>query len=349
MAVPARPLVTIVPLLGPLHMRMPQYNSLSVLRSVQAFDPGALALAPLGPGALDDPGWQDCAEVALPHTVVPWARRADVRLAEVGAEIEDDSAQADFRRYLESFEGGRDVLVRLEAEERPVRELLARPLTLNAVLDALLPAVRTFQERRAEAFGEGPGTGWQAERARRTAEAVLALEAERVALLAGADDVPSLEDALANDAELVRPPTPPADDGVRRRSLLDYAMRAEAADPAALLVQLEEVGTPEARYLQANLLLQLGEADDALEVLELASTMDFAEPYYLPGFLLSRLGQLYDLGGRRAAALRAYRGVRALDYAPPEALAAAEAGMQRPFAMAGQQDREAESTEPEAP
>jgi hypothetical protein len=61
--------------------------------------------------------------------------------------------------------------------------------------------------------------------------------------------------------------------------------------------------------------------------------MDFVEPYYLPGFLLSRLGQLYDLAGRRDAALRAYRGVRALGYAPVEALAAAEDGLQRPFAL----------------
>jgi len=348
MAASTRPVVTIVPLLGPLHMRMPQYNAVSVLRSVQAFEPDAVALAPLTPGALERPDWQDCAEMVLPHTVVPWARRAGLRLAEVGAEVEDAAAEEDFRRYLETFEGGRGLLSDMDAEERPVRELLSRPLTLDAVVDELLPAVRRFQERRAEAFGEGPGTAWQAERARRMAGAVLALGAGRVALLAGADDAPSLEDALATEAELVRPPAPAADDGVRRRTLLDYAMAAEPADADALLAQLEDVATPEARYLQANLLLQRGEAGDALEVLERASSTDFVEPYYLPGFLLSRLGQLYDLEGRRDAALRAYRGVRALSYAPPEALAAAEAGLERPFALSGAESAEAESAGPDA-
>lgn len=337
MPAPARPVITIVPLLGPLHMRMPQYNVVSVLRSVQAFEPEALALAPLTPGALRDPAWQDGPEVALPHTVVPWARRAGLPLLEIGAAARDAAAEGDLRRYLETFEGGKGLLARLDAEERPVRELLARPLTLEAVLDELLPAVRHFQERRAAALGEGPGTGWQAERAQSMAEAVVTQAAGRVAVLAGADDVPSLEDALAGAAEVVRPPVPAVDDAVRRRSLLDYAMRAEAADPDALLVQLEEVATPEARYLQANLLLQRGEAEEALEVLERASTEDFVEPYYLPGFLLSRLGQLYDLQGRRDAALRAYRGVRALSYAPAEALAAAASGLASPFRLTAAQ------------
>ena len=340
MTAPRRPVVAIIPLLGPLHVRMPQYNAVSVLRTVQAFGPEALALAPLAPGALEDPAWQDGPEVALPHTVVPWARRAGLPIAEVGAVVEDAAAEEDFRRYLEGYGGGKGLLAQVDAEERPVRELLARPLTLDSVLDELLPAIRHFQERRAEALGEGPGTGWQAERARRMADAVLAQGAARVAVLAGADDVPALGDALAGAAELVRPATPAVDDGVRRRSLLDFAMRAEAADPDALLAQLEQVGTPEAHYLQANLLLQQGEAGEALKVLEHASTLDFVEPYYLPGFLLSRLGQLYDLEGRRDAALRAYRGVRALSYAPPEALAAAEAGLQRPFALAGAERQE---------
>jgi len=325
--------VTIVPLLGPLHLRLPQYNAVSVLRSVEAFEPTVLALAPLAPGALAEPGWQDCLELPLPHTVVPWARRSGTPLVEVGGHTDDEGAEGDFRRYLQSFEGGRALLASVDAEERPIGELLTRPLTLDSVLDELLPAVERFQQRRRETFGEGPGTGWQEQRARAMAAAVLALEGERVAVLAGVDDVPSLSVELAGRVTLRRPPGPPVDNAVRRRSLLDYAMRGEAPDPAALLGQLQEIDEPEARYLEANLLLQVGEAQEALEVLEHASTMDFVEPYYLPGFLLSRLGQLYDLAGRRDAALRAYRGVRALGYAPGEALAAAEAGLQRPFTL----------------
>lgn len=325
--------VTVIPLLGPLHLRLPQYNALSVLRSVEAFEPSVVALAPLAPGSLANPAWQDCMELPLPHTVVPWARRTGTPLAEVGSRPDDEGAEHEFRSYLQTYEGGRALLATVDAEERPVRELLERSLTLDSVLDELLPAVEHFQRRRREVFGEGPGTGWQEQRAARTAEAVLALDGARVAVLVGADDVPALQAALAGRARLERPPRPVVDDAVKRRSLLDYAMRSEAPDPQALLGQLQEIDEPEARYLEANLLLQVGEIQEALEVLEHTSTLDFVEPYYLPGFLLSRLGQLYDLAGRRDAALRAYRGVRALGYAPAEAVSAAEAGLERPFTL----------------
>ncbi len=331
----SRKAVTIVPLLGPLHVRLPQYNAVSVLRSVQAFHPSVVALAPLSEGELQIPSWQECAELPLPHTVVPWARRTGTPLAEIGAPPPDENAEADFRRYLETFDGGRAVLASVDADERPIRDLLDRPLTLDSVLDELVPAVGRFQERRRDAFGEGPGTGFQEQRATRMAEAVLRLEGERVAVLASVDDLPSLLAGLKGRAELVRPPSPPVDDAVRRRSLLDYAMRGEASDPDALLAQLQEIDGPEARYLEANVLLQSGEEGAALEVLEQASTLDFVEPYYLPGFLLTRLGQLYDLAGRRDAALRAYRGVRALSFAPSEALVTAEAGLEEPFALSG--------------
>ncbi len=332
MPAPHRRTATVVPLLGPLHVRLPQYNAVSVLRTVQAFGPSVLALAPLEPGALDHPSWQEVPHTPLPHTVVPWARRADVRLAEVGVAVEDAAAERDFHTYLQSYDGGRALLAELDGAEAPVRTLLERPLGLDAVLDELVPAVRHFQERRREAFGDGPGTGWQDRRARRLAERIAELPGERIAVLAGVDDVPSLTDALAGSFTLERPPTPAVDDAVRRRGLLDYAMRAEAPEPEALLRQLRDVDHPEARYLEANLLLQAGEAGEALAVLEQVSSRDFVEPYYLPGFLLARLGQLYDLLGRRDAALRAYRGVRALSYAPAEARAAAVDGLERPFA-----------------
>lgn len=327
--------VTVVPLLGPLHVTLPQYNAVSVLHVVQSFRPEALALAPLTPGALADPGWQDSLELPLPHTVVPWARSQGLPAFEVGVEPHDLEAEEDFRRYLGSFEGGRALMASVDAEERPVRQLLDRPLTLERVLDELVPAVERFQHHRRETLGEGPGTGWQEERGRRIADAVCGLQAQRVAVLAGVDDVPSLLTALEGRVRLRRPPLPGVDDAVRRRSLFDYAMRGEASDPEALLGQLQQLDEPEARYLEANLLLQAGEAQEALEVLEQASTQDFVEPYYLPGFLLSRLGQLYDLAGRRDAALRAYRGVRALSFAPEEARSAAEAGLERPFTLAG--------------
>lgn len=334
MAASPRPAVTLVPLLGPLHLRLPHYNAVSVLRTVQTFEPTLVALAPLEPGALADPGWQDVLHTPLPHTVVPWARRTGVPVAEVGAAPEDERAERDFRAYLQSYDGGRALLAEVDAEEAPVRALLERPLELATILDELVPAVRRAQQRRREAFGEGPGTGWQEQRSRRIAATVAEFEAPRIVVLAGIDDIPSLTDALESEVELQRPPLPAVDDEVQHRGLLDYAMRAETPDPEALLDRLRPIDSPEARYLEANLLLQTGAPDEALTVMEQVSTQDFVEPYYLPGFLLARLGQLYDLAGRRDAALRAYRGVRALSYAPGEALVAAEAGLERPFSLA---------------
>jgi tetratricopeptide (TPR) repeat protein len=100
-----------------------------------------------------------------------------------------------------------------------------------------------------------------------------------------------------------------------------------------LLAQLRQLQWPEARYHEANLLLANGHLVEALEILEKASQGNFTEPYYLPGYLLARLGQLYDLKGERKAALRCYKGVRALSYAPLEALAEATKGLERPFEL----------------
>ncbi|MEJ2292384.1 MAG: hypothetical protein P8Y05_11810 [Deinococcales bacterium] len=106
MSDPSPKAVTVVPLLGPLHVRLPQYNAVSVLRSVQAFRPSVVALAPLTQGQLQNPAWQECAELPLPHTVVPWARRTGIPLAEIGATPEDESAEADFRRAPASRSSG---------------------------------------------------------------------------------------------------------------------------------------------------------------------------------------------------------------------------------------------------
>jgi hypothetical protein len=72
-------------------------------------------------------------------------------------------------------------------------------------------------------------------------------------------------------------------------------------------------------------------ASEALETLEGAVGGDFSAPYFLPGYLLARLGQLRDLAGEREGAVRAYRGVLALDWVPTEAREAAQAGLETPF------------------
>ena len=214
-----------------------------------------------------------------------------------------------------------------------MHELLSQPLTAERVHDELIPALAAHQDAREGALGDGPGTLWLRERMTRVAQRVAALPAGRVAVVAGLDDAAALTRALEAHPDLAPEPAPrpSADDAVRRRAFLDYAMLGDVEDVPSVVRELRAIGTPEARYHEANLLLARGRREEALATLEAASTGDFGEPYFLPGFLLSRLGQLYDLAGRRDAARRAYRGALALSYAPPEALAAAEAGLAAPF------------------
>lgn len=322
-----------IPLLGPLHLRYPAYNAVVVRDLARAARPDALALAPLAPGALEEPAWQDTPEIALPLAVVPWARRAGLPLHPVGEPSPDPTASADARRYLAAYGAARASLAELDAVLAPLEELLAQPLTPERVRDELLPLLRRHHELRLERLEDGPLTDWSAQRGERVAERVLALPAERLVLLAEAEQVPALEAALEGRAELEPPPPVPPGDEARRRATLDWAFLGDAPDPAGLLARLRELDGAEARYHEASLLLAHGHAAEALERLEAASRGDFAEPYFLPGYLLARLGQLYDLDGRRDAALRAYRGALALDWAPAEARATARDGLERPFRL----------------
>ena len=335
--------VTVVPLVGPFHTRFPLYNVVHVRELLRASEPDAVALATLPPGALADPGWQHTSEIALPHAVVPWSRQRGVRLETVGSlaglpgEPGEEGDEAEFVRYLEEFEAGRAHLRQVRAALAPVEELLRRPLDLGLILSQLVPALAAYDEARRAAYGEGPGTGWQAARAERVAERVVALEVSHVAVLVGVDDFSAVSAALSEHLTASELPTRLHLEGAaaaeaRQRSLLDVAMHGQADDPAALLQQLRELGTPEARYHQANILLAHGHAAEALEALTEVASGDFQAPYYLPGFVLARLGQLQDLAGERRAAQRAYRGVLALDFAPAEALDAARAGLEAPFA-----------------
>lgn len=339
--------VVVVPLVGPFHTRFPRYNAFDVRDAIRAVGTPALALAPVAPGALQDPAWQATDEIALPLAVVPWARRAGVAVYEVGCPIGGAGAPGaagapeaaeDARRFEEVLgraESGQEHLRKVRAAQAPVEELLATPLGHARVRDELVPAVAAYQRTRAELFGEGPGTGWLAARAKVMAERVLALPHERVALLAAVDELPALEDALAGRVTLERlEATPEPSQEARDRALLDHAMQGAAEEPGSLLGALRRLGTPEATYLEANVLLEHDHPAEALEALERAMRSDFQEPYYLPGFVLARLGQVYDMAGRRDDALRAYRGVLALGYAPPEAVDVARSGLTQPFGAA---------------
>lgn len=351
--------LTVVPLVGPFHTRWPRYNVVHVREAVKAFKPDLVALASLAGGALDeqfDPLWQDTDEVALPHTVVPWAKRAGVRLLAVGLaglgssfafdgsaaagsrdpyDPGDPGAEADLLRFLQQYEDGRARLAAVEAALEPVRRLLAQALGPERIRSELLPAIAAQQAERRRLLDHGPGDGWLDERAALVASRALAAGGERIALLAGVDQVPALERVLADHVELLDAPRPDAGEEGRQRALLDVAMRGEVDDVAALLDSLGRLDVAEARYHEANLLLANNHPAEALERLEALLRLEFHEPYFLPGFALARLGQLYDLAGRRREAVRSYRGVLALSYSPAAARRAAESGLAEEFSLSG--------------
>ncbi len=320
---------TLLPLLGAWHLRYPAYNAESVLEIVRATDPEVLVLAPLPPGMVTDPRRQETPEIVLPLSVVPWARRRGVRLLGGVTPSPDPDAEADFRRYTALYAPTRDLLAALDAQLRPLDELLPQPLTLPRVWAEVVPLLAAYQHEREAAFGDGPGTDWWRERICELAERIRALPETRVTVLASAEQVPFLREALGEG--LQTPHEAPTNDRVRERALLDVAFRGDAADPGRLITQLRELPGAEARFHEANLLLTHGHLAEALEVLEGAVRDDFSAPYYLPGYLLTRLGQLRDLTGDRAGAVRAYRGVLAFDWVPPDAKEAAQTGLTVPF------------------
>jgi hypothetical protein len=320
----------LLPLMGALHLRYPRYNAETLVGLLDAFRPDALALTPLPGDALSDPAWQDTDEIALPLSVVPWALRRGVPVYGVLEPSPDASAQADFRRYAAEYPQLGQAWREAEAHLTPLADLLAEPLELPRVASEVLPLLRAHQEAREATFGDGPATDWLRARAEVMARRIRELPHARVAVLSSAEHLPFLTDALG-EAE-VPVDAPPPTEAERARSLLDVAFRGEAQDPGRLLAALREIDHPEARYHEANLLLAHDHPAEALAVLEAASQGDFSRPYFLPGFLLARLGQLYDLAGRRDAARRAYLGVLALAYAPAEAREAAQMGLEQPFA-----------------
>lgn len=241
----------------------------------------------------------------------------------------DPDAEADFYRYAVQYPKLQGTLRELDGLLSPLPELLSQPLTLARIWQEVVPLVAAYQQEREAALGDGPGTDWLRARVTALAETVQALPEERVVVLASVEQVPLLQELLAGRLEL--PQDAPVTDSTRQRALLDIAFRGDAADPGRLLTQLRELDSAEARYHEANLLLANGHLPEALETLEAAVQGDFSAPYYLPGYLLARLGQLRDLAGERDGALRAYRGVLALEWVPDEAREAAQGGLETPF------------------
>ena len=329
--------VLLLPLLGPLHVRYPALNAVTLRDVLAELEPGAVATTVLQAEELETENWQDTFELALPLTLVPWLREQKLELHAVAPPVQDATAQADFFRYTGEMPALGEQLGNYYFIERQLTQILDSQLNLKALREEVLPLVREQQAELRRTAGDGPATAWIWERAARAAERISDLPAGRpVAVLASLEHIPALEEALGKTSlELLELPdqvTISAE--ARDRTLLDQAMLAgEGSNLPALMEALEKLGSSEAGYARANLLMANGHYFEALELLEQASHGDFSQPYFLPGFLLARLGQLRDLDGNRKHALQAYRGVLALSWAPAEAIEVAEAGLKAPFTL----------------
>lgn len=322
--------VNLIPLIGPFHLRFPLYNSVTVKDILKTSEPEVVVTTVLQDKDFNTLQWQDTFEIVLPQTVIPWVKKQGLPLYGVFEPSPDPQALDDFKRYAREYPKLSQELKSVEAKLRPVAELLEQSLDLDRIQKEVLPALCDYQIQREHIFGDGPGTDWLRERIAKMAKKILEQPFGKIAVLASAEHIPFLQEALTN--VLVELPRVEPTGESRERSLLDFAFRTDVPEVGNLLNQLRNIDKPEARYHEANLLLANGHTLEALEILEKTSQGNFSEPYYLPGYLLARLGQLYDLKGDRNAALRCYKGVRALNYAPLEALEQAASGLEKPFA-----------------
>ncbi len=321
---------TVLPLIGPLHLTQPRYNAVTPREIARALEPDAILLASHSPEGLSAGVWRDEEELALWH-LPPWAEREGVRVEAVGEDAEALRGEGErFREYLAQTEKGQQYLAQEAEWRKPVEALFSRPLTpADWGRPETLEALGGYLEAVRRGFGEGPATGFRALRMERVAERLATLPEGRYLVLAELFDYPELLKRLPGAKP---PPDHAPTEAERERALLDRAWQlSEDDDFAQLLAQLQGIGTPEAAYLAAQVYLAAGETESALYLLEETAKGDFHEPGYLPGYLLARLGQLRDLVGDREGAIRAYRGVLALSWAPKEARDIARAGMKTPF------------------
>jgi len=327
--------VLIIPTLGPFHILHPRYNAVSVLELLKAARPKRIVLASYSPQDLQSGSWRDEAELALFH-VLPWAGEAKVEIQalDLSANLKVESER--FREALSLFPQGQQVLQGATALEQSLQTLLTTPKTAQDFFSQeTLALLREYHRGYARLFGEGPATGFRQERMERVAESLRPKAAGQEPTLVLADllDYAMLRELLPDTQS---PAPTPSSEAERQRSVLDRAWRLEESDDwAALLEQLQEVEGPEAQYCAAQIYLAAGQPQAALELLESLVHSDFQFPEYLPGYTLSRYGQLADWLGQRDQALRAYQAVLALSWAPKEAKETALAGQRTPFKPEG--------------
>lgn len=316
----------LLPSLGPFHILHPRYNAATVLALLDEVSPPVLYLASHSEDTLREGVWRE--EDPLLFHLLPWAEEKGVPVVALDEEAHLKGEAEAFRQALAQHPLGAPHLERMRAFDEALLALLKTPLTPEVLgSEAFLDRLRGVYEGFTRAFGEGPATGFRERRMGRVAEALVGKE--------GAVVVELLDYLfLAERFPGAQPKAHEATEAERQRALLDRAWQLKEEDNwAGLLEGLFQVGSPEALYLAAQIYLAAGEWREALALMEEVFRMDFQHPGYLPGYVLARMGQLLDLAGERERALRAYRGVLALSWAPEEARAIALAGLRRPFRL----------------
>lgn len=326
-----KPAITLVPLLSTWHLRTPRYNTEHVAQAVLAAAPKTIVSSALPADFTNRNEWLDDEQIALPLSVLPAAKRKGIRVVGIAEAPEDPMAEHSLRDYLDMYDEGKMRVRRVHMAFQEAAELLTPAIDLPLIAERIVPALRNWLEVRRTEFGRGPGESWLTERVHIMKERVLTQEGP-VVLVVPVEEVAAWLDAF-DDGEIVLATEAPANEATKQRSLLDVAFTGEAHDSEKLFHQLADIPTPEAEYHRASILYQTGHLREAVQKLEQVISADFFEPYYLPGFVLGRLGQFYDLLGERDKARKMYRGVLALPYASDVVKALAEAGLVTPFTI----------------
>lgn len=316
----------LLPSLGPFHILHPRYNAATVLALLEKAGAPVLYLASHSEESLREGLWRE--EDPLLFHLLPWAEAKGIPVVALDEEAHLREEAEAFRQALAQHPLGKPHLERMHAFDQELLQLLKTPLTPEVLgSQAFLDHLGQIYEGYAQTFGEGPATGFRARRMERVVEALRGREGVVVAELL---DYLLLAKSFPEALPKAHEPT----EKERQRALLDRAWQLrEEDDWAGLLEGLFQIGDPEALYLAAQIYLAAGEWQEALSLMEEVFRMDFQHPGYLPGYVLARFGQLLDLAGERERALRAYRGVLALSWAPEEARTLALAGLRSPFRL----------------
>jgi hypothetical protein len=331
--------VLVLAQVGPLHAQSPMFNAQTVLEIVRFTGASRVVLTDVSPADWSSGVWRDTENPVLfallddriPVTAIgpdwTWAL----------------SEQAQIFEFLKQFPAGRTRLQQAGRAEANLRDVLAKPLEAAVVHTEMLETIREYHIATTAALEEGPGTAHRVKRLEVLSKNLAGVDLTDCVVLAPLDDVPALlemPNARVPDLTDFRP-----GEASRFRSVVDRAYRLEESDDLNILVHalLELDGPPnsslgrialEARFAASGLYLAVGDLESARDLLEAVAMGQFERPSYLPGFVLSRLGQVRDLQDERDMAIRAYRAALGLSWLPLEARQVCESGLERPFRLA---------------